>query len=500
MKLKQLIDISETKWVDGFEKSLSEKKAAKGSAILSGLRGNYSEDKIQEAVYGESNQKIKRAFQQQLSDLYKQYLFFLSIHHRHYPHELLGRVSRLIQQGKETEFYADSDILERTFSDTENFEARVPLHQLLRDHYGAKLTKKPLYWEQIKKLKRANDTLQKLYTLEQYFNDHDLIRRKKATSKNELKPADHYLFFEQHFNDETSDRIKLKARLFWLRFTKTNNFHGLTDEPARKRISEIEKLLTKKPFLHFANPEALHHYVLIYRVYTAVDTLSPKQFRAIFNEYYATFDGNRLLELYPRIYQSLITTQARYYTVRAGFQFMDDPKPLEKETEKGLEEVIEKMQLVRTKGSFEDENHRLFGMMGEATARACLFGNHRKKAVELLEMLFVSEQQTQSSLGAHAVYINLCHCFFWTKQWDRMLDTYEKYLRLVKVNGWFDEPSRKTLEFMKLICNSMLGMNELTPQEIGSDIERIFEGDAKTYETFVPYTLEFLGLRQNVRA
>ena len=404
----------------------------------------------------------------------------------------LARLAQLIQKGNESEFYSTSEVLERTFSDTENYEALVQLHHILRDHYGAKLTKKPLYWEQVKKLKQTNDTLQKLYSLEEYFNDNDLIRRKKATSKNELKPTDHYLFFEQHFNDETSDRIKLKARLFWLRFTKTNNFHGLTDEPAKKRISEIEKLLTKKPFLHFSNPEALHHYVLTYRVYTAVDTLSPKQFRAIFNEYYTTFDGNRLLDLYPRIYQSLITTQARYYTVRAGFQFMDDPTPLEKETEKGLEEVIEKMQLVRTKGSFEDENHRLFGMMGEATARACLFGDHRKKAVELLEMLFISEQQTQSSLGAHAVYINLCHCFFWTKQWDRMLETYEKYLRLVKVNGWFDEPSRKILEFMKLVSEVMLSTSKPDRAEIESKSETIFEKDGKSYQAVVPYSLSQL--------
>jgi hypothetical protein len=494
MKLKQLITISDKNWVDGFQKSLDKKKATKGSSIVTGLRKNVSEETLIAEVYGSCNDKTKRAFQQQLTDLYKQFLFFLCINHRDYPHQLLGEVSLLIQQGKETEFYALSEVLERTFSDTENYEALVQLHHLLRDHYGAKLTKKPLYWEQIKKLKQANDTLQKLYSLEEYFNDHDLIRRKKTIRKNEVAPADHYLFFEKHFNDETSDRIKLKARLFWLRFTKTNNFHGLTDEPAKKVISEIVKLLSKKPFLHFANPEALHHYVLTYRVYTAVDTLSPKQFRAIFNEYYATFDGNRLLEVYPRIYQSLITTQSRYYTVRAGFQFMDDPKPLEKETEKGLEEVIGKMQLVRTKGSFEDENHRLFGMMGEATAHACLFGDHRKKAVELLEMLFVSEQQTQSSLGAHAVYINLCHCFFWTKQWDRMLETYEKYLRLVKVNGWFDEPSRRTLEFMKLISNHMLGMGKTEPSKIEAECARIFEEDKKGFETFVPYTLSFLRL------
>ena len=493
MKLQQLLLVSDKLWIESFAKSLEVKKATKGSEILKGLEKELPEDALIRKVYGDKNDKSKRAFNQQTSDIYKQFLVFLSVQFREYPNVLLAKLTSTLSKFDERSFYTQADVLERTFSDTENYEALAQLQHLLRDHYGAKITKKPLYWEQIKKLTQTTETLQKLYALEAYFNDNDLIRRKRTVDKSGPSPEEHYYFIEQFFDDDSS-RIQVKARIFWLRFTKTNNFHGLTSKPAKATIAEVITVLNKKPYLHFGNPEVLHQYVVQYLGYTSVDTAEPKQFRAMFNDYYVRFDNDRLLTLYPRMYQSLITTQSHYYTVRAGFQFMDDPKPMDKETEKGLEEVIEKMQLIRNKGSFEDEKHRLFGLMGEATARACLFGNHRIKAVELLEMLLVSEQQSQTSLGAHAVYINLCHCFFWTKQWDKMLDTYEKYLRLVKVNGWFDEPSRKTLEFMQFISNIKLELIDYSSDQIKTKSEIIFGNDLKSFEKFVPYTLSFLKL------
>ncbi|MCB0754076.1 MAG: hypothetical protein H6603_04765 [Flavobacteriales bacterium] len=495
MKLQLLVGFSRTEWLSAFEEELDERGATKKMQLFTHLKNGSSEVQMETGLYGNiAENRRSKTLNQALSELYSEYLFFLLLHFRNYPEQLLSELKQALQLADEPRFYNLAECAERTFIDTDNQEALIVLYHLLRDHYYYKVTKQPLYREYHEKLTRAVELVREFNGLETFFIERDVLRKSKQNRSSDEDFEENCRFFESHFGKEKPHRTRILAHLFWLRNFFTYRFHSLATERPKQVADSLQDLIQKRPHSYLNYPEFIRFSSVSYRIYTGHVNLTAKQFNELFGQYYQTFDGAWILSLYPRMYQALLSTQVKYLVEKAGPRFLDDDRPWDKEVQKGLNDLISLLKRVRNKASFSDQADKRYGLASEALCLQYLGGEHLKRAIELYEIMLVQEQQNQNAFGKHIVYINLIYCSFLDKDFGLALENIGKYQRFTKVNGQFDSGTEKVIGFMEMVAKFKLGETKLSLEELRDWSANHFAGFENERALWEDYSFSHLAI------
>lgn len=494
MKFRNLISISSQQWVDSFLNSLEEKGTSKKNLVARSIFEKESDQQVLTNVYGSETDKTKRTFNQTTSTLYKEFLTHLLIRHREYPDILLANLRKLLAFAEEEEFLRQAEITERVLNDCEAFDHKIGLFHLFQDHHFQNKYKAALYAEYTGKLRVAISEVSAYASIEEYYLNQDLGIKKKKGKWNKSDLVRHHKFYQQFFGKGHPDKIRIRARLFWLKTLKLNDYFSLSSKDSQSLSNDVFSLMRKRPYLYFNLPEIAEFSNLSYRIYTSFEQIEPREFGELFNSFLENNDDDRLLKLYPRVVQAMITSQARYYGGRAGLRFIDDPQPMDKEIEKGLKGLLPMVSKIRNRSSFTDKNDRLYGLETEALCRQHLPGENRLEAAKLFELIRVQEQQMQHVMGSHMVHVNLMHCYFWAKRWPQLLEEIEKYKRFIKAKGELNPLITQILAFSELIGKLMLREVEMTPSEIKAKSKEIFKDYPKWHEDMAVYSMKHLKL------
>lgn len=448
-------------------------------------------------VYGARSEKTKKTFNQTISTLYKEFLTHLLIHHREYADSWLYDLRRKLGKANEAEFLKTAEVVERVFNDCEAFDHQISLLHLLQDHHFQNKYNAKIYNAYTEKLRNAISSVSDYASIEEYYLQEDLTGKKKKGkwSKDELNR--HFAFYSKFFGSDHPDKTRIRARLFWLKTVKLNDYFNLNSADSQKLSSEAFALMRKKPFLYFNLAEIVEFDNISYQAYTSFDIIQPTELNELFGSFFEKFDDDWLYQLYPRIVQALVTTQVRFYNGKAGLKFYDDPVPLDPDVEKGLRGLIPMVQKIRNRTSVTDSGDRLYGLETEALCRLHLPDlEERKEAVRLLNSIRLQEQQNQHVSGAHVLYGNLIQGHFYGKLWSGLLEEIDKYKRFVKAKGEFNPLITKIVEFNELIGKIMLREIDIAPTEIDQRCKEIFKDHPQWYNEMAVYSMNYLNLAQ----
>lgn len=495
MKFTDLVSISHPTWVDSFVSSLEEQGTSKKPKVGMLLVQGISETEVIAQVYGSNSDKTKKTFNQTTSTLYKDFLTHLLIHHREYPDTWLANLRRLLGNANEAEFLQKAEVVERVLSDCEAFDHLIGLLHLLQDHHFQNKYNAKIYNDYTKKLRNSISWVSDYASIEEYYLIEDLTGRKRKGKWSKAQLDRHFTFYSQFFGTEHPDKTRIRARLFWLKTVKLNDYFNLNSTDSQKHSAEAFALMRKKPFLYFNLAEIMEFDNISYQAYTSFDIIQPTELNELFGSFFEKFDDEWLYQLYPRIVQALITTQVRFYNGKAGLKFYDDPVPLDPEVEKGLRGLIPMVQKIRNRSNVTDSGDRLYGLETEALCRLHLPGlEERKEAVRLLNSIRLQEQQSQHVSGAHILYSNLIQGHFYGKLWPGLLEEIDKYKRFVKAKGEFNPLITKIIEFNEMIGKIMLREIDMSPSEVKAKSKEIFNDDPQWYESVAKYSLKHLKL------
>lgn len=496
MKLKDLLLLCRPEWLSDFKAILEEGGPSKRSKVFAAVVTNRSESDMIMAVYKEVSEKTKKTFNQTTSTLYKDFLTHLLIHHRQYPDILLADLRVLLANAEEEEFLRRADMVERILTDCEAFDHQISFYHLLQDHHFQNKYKATVYKEYTSKLRKAIEHVSAYASIEEYYLKEDLGQKGKR-GKWEKKVIERHLhFYRSFFTKEHPDKTQIRARLFCLKTLKINDYFNLTSSESQQLSEEAFTIMTKRPYLYFNLPEIAEFSNLSYRLYTALNIIQPDEVNHLLNSYFEKINDDNLIQLYPRIVQALITSQARYYGGRAGLKFIDDPEPMDPEIESGLLGLLPMVGKIRNRPNFIEKGERLYGLETEALCRMHLPGDHRMEAARLFELIRVQEQQVQHVMGAHMIHVNLLHCYYWAKRWGQLLEEVEKYKRFIKSKGELNPLITQILIFSEMIGKLMLGEIEMSPTEIESKSRDIFKNHPEWYDSMAVYSMNHLKLAE----
>lgn len=495
MKFRDLVSISSKDWLTSFLEAIEENGASKKSRVAQMVIDGKKDEIILSEVYESTAEKTKKTFNQTISTLYKEFLTYLLINHREYPDVWLAELRKLLAKAEEANFLSLAEIVERVFSDCEAHDHQIGLYHLLQDHHFQNKYKPSVYSEYSTKLRTAISQVSDYTSIEEYYLKEDLTGRKKKGKWNKSDLDRHSNFYGRFFGSDYPDKTRIRARLFWLKTVKMNDYFNLSSIGSQQLSSEAYSILRKKPFLYFNLAEIIEFDNISYQAYTSFGLIEPSQLNNIFGSFFEKFDDDWLYQMYPRIVQALITTQVRYYNGKAGLQFIDDPVPLDPDVEKGLRGLIPMVQKIRNRPSMTDSGDRLYGLETEALCRLHLPGyEERKEAIRLLNIAQVQEQQNQHVSGAHVLYNNLIQGHYYAKHWDELLEEIGKYKRFVKAKGEFNPLITKIIDFNEMIGKLMLREIDITPKEIEQRSKELFKQYPKWYNDLAAYSIKHLKL------
>lgn len=494
MKLKDLISISKTAWLTGYQKTIEKGGLSKKPQVFGGLLSQKAEIDLLQEVYGVVSEKTKRTYNQTTSTLYKELLTYLHLQHRHYSEHVISQVKKALAKGDEKTFLGMSAVAEKILTDAENFESLLILNGILTNYYRLKSVELPEYQKQVEKRKRLLDCLTRLNDLETYFLNNDLLRKKRTNKLEEVEFQRHCSFLESHFASTETVRIQIQSRILWLRFIYQFHTIKIDSEQAIEIVDTIRKMLKSKPYLSFHLPESIEYALVSFTIHTDQHNMSESEFQALLETYYNTFDEEWLKRIFPNTYWSLLTLQVKYYMELADLLFVDDAKELDPIVRNGMTRLLERVVSQRNDSVRSGGKERHFGLLSEALCRFQLGGDQIDKACGLLEAMLVQEQQTRDARLQHTMYFNLCQFYFLSKKWDQMMDTREKYLRFTTLNGEFDKRSSLVMEFQYVISQLMHKEKTMTTKELEEYASNLFKGYEPVYDSFVPYVLKSLRL------
>lgn len=493
MKLRDLISIAQQDWVVGFLNTLRESGGKKARAFES-LANGLSDENVLEKVYGNLSDKTRKTFNQTASTLYKEFLTYLLIQHREYPDVMMADLRRLLAKADEKEFLRRADVVERVFVDCEAFDHQISFYHLVQDHHFQNKYKAALYREYTAKLRAALKHASDYHSIEEYYLNEDLALKGKRGKWEQEKLDRHNEYYKAFFESDQPFKTQIRSRLFWLKTLKINNYFNLSSEDSQRLSEEAFDVLRKRPFLYFNLPEVAEFTNISYRLYSAFEVMNPHEANDLFNSYFEKHDDENLIALYPRVVQAMITTQVRYYGGKAGLRFVDDPKPMDAEIEKGLLGLLPMVKRIRNRPNFIEKGDRLYGLETEALIRQHLPGENRMESARLFEHIRVQEQQMQHVMGSHMIHVNLIHCYFWAKQWAELMEEIEKYKRFIKAKGELNPLISQILVFSEMIAKVMLREIEMTPTEIEARGKEIFKDHPKWHQDMAVYTIQHLKL------
>lgn len=497
VKFRNLISISSTEWLHSFLEEIEENGASKKSRVARMIVDEDEDEVVLTTVYGSDSEKTKKTFNQTISTLYKEFLTHLLIDHREYPDVWLSDLRRQLANANEVDFLRRAEIVERVFSDCEALDHQIGLLHLLQDHHFQNKYNAKIYNAYTEKLRNAITQVSDYASIEEYYLREDLTGKKKKGKWSKTELERHFSFYRKFFDSSHPDKTRIRARLFWLKTVKLNDYFNLNSTDSQKLSAEAFAIMRKKPFLYFNLAEIIEFDNISYQAYTSFDIIQPTELNELFGSFFEKFDDDWLYQLYPRIVQALITTQARYYNGKAGLRFYDDPIPMDPDVEKGLRGLIPMVQKIRNRTNMTDSGDRLFGLETEALIRLHLPGLAEiKEAIRLLNVARVQEQQNQHVSGAHVFYTNLIQGHFYGKLWPGLLEEIDKYKRFVKAKGEFSPLITKIIEFNELTGRLMLQEIEMSPSEIEAKSKEIFKDQPKWYNEIAVYSINHLKLAQ----
>lgn len=495
MKFRQLISICSKAWLNSFVKELEGSSGSKKSQVAQMVMDGMEDDQVLLKVYGSESEKTKKTYNQTTSTLYKELLTHLLIHHREYPDSWLCDLRKLLGNANEADFLKTAETVERVLNDSEAFDHQIGLLHLLQDHHFQNKYNAKIYNGYTERLRNAITHVSEYASIEEYYLREDLTGKKKKGKWSKAQLDRHFTFYSQFFGTEHPDKTRIRARLFWLKTVKLNDYFNLNSADSKKVSAEALALLRKKPFLYFNLAEIIEFDNISYQAYTSFDIIQPTELNELFGSFFEKFDDDWLYQLYPRIVQALITTQVRFYNGKAGLKFYNDPVPLDPEVEKGLRGLIPMVQKIRNRSSVTDSGDRLFGLETEALIRLHLPDlEERKEAIRLLNSIRLQEQQNQHVSGAHVLYSNLIQGHFYGKLWPGLLEEIDKYKRFVKSKGEFNPLITKIIEFNELIGKLMLREIEMSASELEAKSKEIFKDQQKWYNEIAVYSINHLKL------
>lgn len=494
MKLKDLISVSKTEWLEGFKEELEERGAQKTTALFWQLAKGKAEKDVLKSVYSEVTDKTKRTFNSMVSSLYKEYLTYLVVYQRHYPEIMMADLKSALFYGDEDDFNNRVPIVERILTDTENLEQLSAFYILLKDHHYAKVTKPKLLDESRAKLRTVVAQLNDYHGLEDHFFDNDLGRLKKETKYTSEELQVFVEYYEQFYSEQHPVKTRIQARVLRIRLLFCFQMDRLNTDAASTVSNEVAALCKRYPYLYFTLPEMVAYSNISYQSYTGALVLPTEQFNDLFINYHNKFDGRWILATYPRIYQALLTCQISFNFQKAGIRFKDDQRTFDPSIKDAIERILSLIKRVRNRPSYSDENRKMYGILTEAYCWISLAGEHYPKAIEIFHFILKQEKQRVNAHGTHETYRYLCTAYFLNKDWDELLLTAEKYQRFINKNGQKDEASACTLQFQTTISQVMLNEVDYSAEELKQKCHEIYKGQDAEYERWVPYTLNHLNL------